>query len=74
MHIAVDVCSKDPKIGEYSKTTHCVIVFAAVDDKGATIPIPAWVPITEEDLQLQSYALKLMSLSKQLEQEMAAHI
>ncbi len=74
MHIAVDVCSKDPKIGEYSKTTHCVIVFAAVDDKGATIPVPAWVPITEEDLQLQSYALKLMSLSKQLEQEMAAHM
>src|SRR4051812_20121681 len=32
MHIAVDVSASDPRDGEYSKTTHCIIVFVAVDD------------------------------------------
>jgi acyl-CoA hydrolase len=74
MHIAVDVCSKDPKQGTYIKTTHCVIVFAAVDEKGNTISVPKWVPQTEEDHQLEAYALKLMALSKQVENELATHL
>ena len=66
MHIAVDIKAIDPKTKVETKTTHCVIVFAAVDDDGKTIPVPAWVPQTEEEKNLQAYAIKLSELRKQI--------
>lgn len=66
MHIAVDIKAINPKTKVETKTTHCVIVFAAVDDHGKTIPVPAWVPLTEEDKQLQAYAIKLSELRKEI--------
>jgi acyl-CoA hydrolase len=66
MHIAVDIKAIDPKTKVETKTTHCVIVFAAVDDDGKTIPVPAWVPQTEEEKNLQAYAIKLSELRKEI--------
>jgi acyl-CoA hydrolase len=66
MHIAVDIKAIDPKTKIETKTTHCVIVFAAVDDDGKTIPVPAWVPQTEEEKNLQAYAIKLSELRKEI--------
>src|ERR1041385_6325624 len=34
MHVAVDVSAGDPKFGQYVKTTHCIIIFVAVDAQG----------------------------------------
>lgn len=66
MHIAVDIKAINPKTKVETKTTHCVIVFAAVDDNGKTVPVPAWVPKTEEDKKLQAYAIKLSELRKEI--------
>jgi acyl-CoA hydrolase len=66
MHIAVDIKAINPKTKVETKTTHCVIVFAAVDDNGKTVPVPAWVPETEEDKKLQAYAIKLSELRKEI--------
>lgn len=66
MHIAVDIKAVNPKTKVETKTTHCVIVFAAVDDNGKTVPVPAWVPQTEEDQKLQAYAIKLSELRKEI--------
>jgi acyl-CoA hydrolase len=66
MHIAVDIKAINPKTKEENKTTHCVIVFAAVDEQGKTIPVPAWVPETEEDKKLQQYAIRLSELRKEI--------
>lgn len=66
MHISVDIRAIDPKTKDETKTTHCVIVFAAVDDEGKTIPVPAWTPVTEEEKQLQAYAIKLSELRKEI--------
>jgi len=66
MHIAVDIKAIDPKTKVETKTTHCVIVFAAVDDDGKTIPVPAWLPQTEEEKKLQAYAIKLSELRKEI--------
>lgn len=66
MHIAVDIKAIDPRTKVETKTTHCVIVFAAVDDQGKTVPVPAWVPQTAEEKQLQAYAIRLSELRKQI--------
>ncbi|MDF2188260.1 acyl-CoA thioesterase [Paraflavitalea sp. CAU 1676] len=66
MHIAVDIKAIDPRTKEETKTTHCVIVFAAVDDDGKTVPVPAWVPQTDEEKKLQAYAIKLSEMRKEI--------
>ncbi len=74
MHIAVDVSARDPKVGQYSKTTHCVIIFVAVDAQGIPVEVPTWEPQTDEDISLEAYAKRLMELRKGIEQETASHI
>ena len=64
MHISVDVRSGDLKTREMIQTTHCVIVFVALDDNGNTVKVPAWIPETEEDKKLDQYALQFMEISK----------
>src|SRR3712207_4646621 len=56
MHLAVDVSSRDPKAESATATTHCVIVFVAVDPDGEPVPVPAWAPIADEDVELERYA------------------
>jgi acyl-CoA hydrolase len=70
MHIAVDVYSRDPKVSELTQTTHCIIVFVAIDEEGRKIPVPHWEPQTEEERRMESYALRLMELRKAIEDEM----
>ncbi|HMT54103.1 MAG: acyl-CoA thioesterase [Saprospiraceae bacterium] len=72
MHIMVDVMSKTV-VGDqpFTKTTHCIIVFVSVDKDGAPQAVPEWIPTTENEIKLQEYALKLMNLRKDIEEEMA---
>jgi len=74
MHIMVDVLAGDPRGHAFKKSTHCIIVFVAVDEDGKPVPVPSWEPVTEEDVSLQQYALRLMGLRKGVEEEMSAHI
>ena len=69
MHIAVDVLAGDPREGGSQKTTHCVIVFVAMDDDGKPAPVPHWTPVSEDDAALQNYAIKLMSLRSAIDEE-----
>ena len=74
MHFAVDVRARDP-MGDPAADrlcTHCVIVFVAMDEAaGKSIPVPSWTPRTEDDRELADYALKVMELSKGIEQTVA---
>jgi acyl-CoA hydrolase len=69
MHISVDVCSYDPRGGERANTTRCIIVFVAIDDAGNPIEVPAWTPVTPEDIARHDYARRLMELRRVIEQE-----
>lgn len=69
MHIAVDVHARDPKQGKRIRTTHCVIVMVAMED-GEPKKIPKWVPIKEEDVKMEQYAIALMEKRKTIETEM----
>ena len=73
MHVAVEVSAGDPKEGVYTKTTQCIIVFVAVDDRGAPVEVERWEPESEQDIALEEYAKKLMSLRKDTEKEIGPH-
>ena len=69
MHFAVDVNARDPMGGNDRLCTHCVIVFVALDGvDGKPTPVPPLTQETEEDRRLADYALKVMDLSKGIEQ------
>ena len=69
MHIAVDVSAGDPKESLYAQTTHCIIVFVALDSQGTPIEIKRWEPETEEDVALEQYAKSLVELRKGIEEK-----
>jgi acyl-CoA hydrolase len=69
MHVAVDVRAGDPKDLAFGKTTHCVIVFVAVNDHGNPTPVRPWVPQTKSEVAEQEYALRLMEIRKDIEGE-----
>jgi len=73
IHIAVDVYSRKMNEPKFEKTTHCVIVFVAVDDEGKPRASKQWVPDTDRERQLQQYAIRLMELRKDIEEEMGPH-
>ena len=74
MHIAVDVFASDPKTGQPAKTTHCIIVFVAVNEAGEKVAVPRWQPVSEEDQALEQYATRLMELRQAIEQEMSRYV
>ena len=67
IHIAVDVFSRKMTDSKFEKTTHCVIVFVAMDEKGKSKPTNQWVPASEHEKNLQHYAIRLMELRKDIE-------
>ncbi len=73
MHIAVDVCSVDPKTSNYIHTTHCIIVFVALDEEGRPAEVPHWQPETADDIALERYARRIMELRQGIEEEMAQY-
>ena len=70
MHIAINVFSRNIKRTEFEKKTHCIIVFVAVDDEGQPVNVPKFTPGNEQEKQLEQYAIKLMEIRKNIEDEM----
>jgi acyl-CoA hydrolase len=52
-------------------TTSCLIVFVAVDGGGDTVPVPAWLPETEEEKRLEQYAKHMAKVRKEQDKEMS---
>jgi len=74
MHIAVDVMAGDLKQKQLRKTTHCIIVFVAVDANNKPTAIPRWIAASEDDKALEEYARKLMGLRNSIETEMNRYL
>jgi acyl-CoA hydrolase len=70
IHIAVDVFSKSFDDKKFKKTTHCVIVFVAVDEDGKPQKVKSWQPRNENEEQLEKYAKKLKMLRETINEEM----
>lgn len=71
MHIAVDVWARHLAQSARQHTTHCIIVFVAVDEAGKPVPVQAWEPVEEQDMSLRDYAQRLMQLREGIEKEMS---
>jgi acyl-CoA hydrolase len=70
MHIAVTVCSRDTRYGEYEDTTSCLMVFVALDADGRPTPVPKWEPTSPEDRALQARAVHLRELGQLIQEEL----
>jgi acyl-CoA hydrolase len=74
MQFAVDVRARSPLGGDDRLCTHCIISFVAVDrDTGATVEVPAWSPVDDDDVRLHEYAERVMALSKGIEETVARY-
>ena len=73
IHIAVDVSAGDPRNGQFQETTHCIIIFVAMDENGKSVEVPPWKPRSEEETALEKYAVRLMELRRSIEEEMKSH-
>jgi len=69
MHIGVDVSARDPKDATGERTTHCIVVFVAVDEARKPRSVPAFVPANDEQRDLESYAKRIMALRTEIERE-----
>ncbi len=74
IHIACDVFSRKITEPKYIKTTHCVIVFVAIDEDGNPRPSKKWEPHTDHEIALEKYAIRLMELRKDIEVEMKPYL
>ena len=76
MHFAVEVRARDPMQDDACERlcTHCVIVFVALDgEEGKPTPVPAWIPLDDEDRRLADYATQVLALSKGIEDTVARY-
>jgi acyl-CoA hydrolase len=62
MHISVHVRSGDPKTVERELTTHCMMIFVALDEGRRSALVRQWTPVSEEDVALDTHARHLIEL------------
>jgi uncharacterized protein (TIGR00369 family) len=75
MHMAVDVLARDLRKDEHHLATSCVMVFVALDaPDGKPTAVPVWEPRDDNERLLQEQAMKLVSLSKEMEHLVDAHV
>jgi len=74
MHIAVDVFSKALGKEHFIKNTHCIIVFVALDEINRPKAVPSFLPVTEKEIAMRDYAIRLMDLRKTIDEEMKPYI
>jgi len=67
MHIAVDVCARDTTSDHGERTTHCLMVFVAVNAERKPIAVPEYHPLTDEERELSAYAQRMMVMRKEIE-------
>ncbi|HMB56760.1 MAG TPA: acyl-CoA thioesterase [Arenimonas sp.] len=69
LHVAVQVSARDTTGNQYERTTHCLMVFVALDEQRKPVAVPAFVPISDEEKELSNYAQHIMMMRKVIEAE-----
>ena len=75
MHFAVEVRAREPMAdaAQARLCTQCVIVFVALDGvEGRPVAVPAWTPRDDRERALAERAVRVMGLSHDMEQAIAA--
>jgi 4-hydroxybenzoyl-CoA thioesterase len=63
-HVSVHVRSGNPRTEERRLTTHCLLIFVALDAAGKHAPVPDWAPVSDEDKALDLHARHLVELRR----------
>ena len=66
MHVLVTVEAANPRSGEFSLATRCLLVFVAMDDDHNPTAVPKWRPRTSEDERLSADAVTRMEARKEI--------
>lgn len=74
MHISVSVHARNPRNPETRFTTHCILVFVALDEHSEPAAVPAFTPETEHGRKLDAYAQRMIELRAQLQDETASFL
>lgn len=69
LHVAVDVSARDVTADRSERTTHCLMVFVAVDAQGQPQPVPHYEPERDADRERSAYAQRMMAMRQELEAE-----
>lgn len=67
MHVAVNVSARDATASQAQRTTHCLMVFVALDADRHPSPIAKFVPVTSEERELSDYAQEVMKMRENIE-------
>ena len=70
MHIVNEVYSANPREGVFTRACDCLVIFVAVGEDGKSIPVPKYVPETEEEKRVEAAVLDRVRLRKAIEEEM----
>jgi acyl-CoA hydrolase len=74
MHISVSVYARDPREDDSRFTTHCILVFVAVDDNGQPTKVPTWTPQTSQERRSSQYARKMAELRADVQKEVDRYL
>lgn len=69
IHVAVDVSARDTTAVRSERTTHCLMVFVAMDADRRPVVVPHFEPANDEQRELSTYAQHMMTLRKEIEAE-----
>ncbi|HWT15990.1 MAG TPA: acyl-CoA thioesterase [Patescibacteria group bacterium] len=69
MHVAIDVAARDATAEQAERTTHCLMVFVAVDEQRKPMPVPTYLPVGDEARERSAYAQRMMVMRKEIETE-----
>lgn len=67
MQIFIQVRCGDPKTQNMVETNHCVISFVAMDETGYPVAVPEFKAVTNEDVKLENYAIKMKEIAIETE-------
>ena len=62
MHVAIHVRSGDPTTGVNQQTTQCMSILVAKGEDGKALPIAPFVPVSQEDVDLEAHARHLIEM------------
>lgn len=70
MHIVSTVLSGDPRDGELSVNTQCLLIFVAMDDEKHPTPVPAFEPRDQWEIDQRDRAITLIDVRRDIEADM----
>ncbi len=70
IHVRVSMASADARNQDFVASTHCILVFVAVDDSGRPQQVRTWQPHTLEDLDASAGAMGRIAARAEIQREM----